>query len=194
MPTIRSGDWMGFGAWATIPVRRGSGAPEAERSEPMYATRIDLPDKLRSKLEQLLNSRLADALDLESASKQAHWNVKGPNFIALHQLFDQLHGNIEQHVDTIAERITALGGRAHGTVQAAAGASSLAPYPLNLSDGVEHLEALSERLADFGRKVRAAIDASAQLGDADTADLFTGVSRDADKYLWLLEAHLHGGR
>jgi len=160
----------------------------------MYATRIDLPDQLRSKLEKLLNSRLADALDLEAASKQAHWNVKGANFIALHELFDQLHGNIEQHVDSIAERITALGGRAHGTVHAAAGASSLAPYPLNISDGVEHLEALSERLADFGKKVRAAIDASAHLGDADTADLFTGVSRDADKYLWFLEAHLQGGR
>jgi len=160
----------------------------------MYTTRIDLPHKLRGKLEKLLNSRLADALDLESASKQAHWNVKGANFIALHELFDQLHGSVEQHVDSIAERITALGGSAHGTVHAAAGASSLAPYPLNISDGVEHLEALSERLADFGKKVRAAIDVSAQLGDADTADLFTGVSRDADKYLWFLEAHLQGGR
>ena len=160
----------------------------------MYTTRIDLPHKLRSKLEKLLNSRLADALDLESASKQAHWNVKGANFIALHELFDQLHGSVEQHVDSIAERITALGGSAHGTVHAAAGASSLAPYPLNISDGVEHLEALSERLADFSKKVRAAIDVSAQLGDADTADLFTGVSRDADKYLWFLEAHLQGGR
>jgi starvation-inducible DNA-binding protein len=160
----------------------------------MYTTRIDLPYKLRSKLEKLLNSRLADALDLESASKQAHWNVKGANFIALHELFDQLHGSVEQHVDSIAERITALGGSAHGTVHAVAGASSLAPYPLNISDGVEHLEALSERLADFGKKVRAAIDVSAQLGDADTADLFTGVSRDADKYLWFLEAHLQGGR
>jgi starvation-inducible DNA-binding protein len=160
----------------------------------MYTTRIDLPHKLRGKLEKLLNSRLADALDLESASKQAHWNVKGANFIALHGLFDQLHGSIEQHVDCIAERITALGGNAHGTVHAAAVASSLAPYPLNISDGVEHLEALSERLADFGKKVRAAIDVSAQLGDADTADLLTGVSRDADKYLWFLEAHLQGGR
>ena len=160
----------------------------------MYTTRIDLPHKLRGKLEKLLNSRLADALDLESASKQAHWNVKGANFIALHELFDQLHGSVEQHVDSIAERITALGGSAHGTVHAAAGASSLAPYPLNISDGVEHLEALSERLADFGKKVRAAIDVSAQLSDADTPDLFTGVSRDADKDLWFLEAHLQGGR
>jgi starvation-inducible DNA-binding protein len=160
----------------------------------MDTTRNDLPARQRGKLEKLLNARLADALDLQSASKQAHWNVKGPHFIALHELFDQLHGSIEQHVDTIAERIAALGGSAHGTVQACARTSSLAPYPLHISDGVEHLEALSDRLADFGRKVRAAIPAADQLGDADTADLFTGVSRDADKYLWFLEAHLQGRR
>jgi starvation-inducible DNA-binding protein len=160
----------------------------------MYTTRIDLPVKLRSKLHKLLNERLADALDLESASKQAHWNVKGANFIALHGLFDQLHQRIEQHVDDIAERITALGGTAHGTVQAVARASSLAAYPLDISDGVAHLAALSERLAEFGKKIRAAIELSDRLGDADTADLFTGVSRDSDKYLWLLEAHLQGGR
>jgi starvation-inducible DNA-binding protein len=169
----------------------------------MSSTRNDLPARQRAKLEQLLNARLADALDLASASKQAHWNVKGPNFIALHELFDQLHGNIEQHVDTIAERIAALGGSAHGTVQAAAGASSLSPYPLHISDGVEplhisdgveHLQALADRLADFGRKIRAAIAAAEQMGDADTADLFTAVSRDADKYLWFLEAHLTGQR
>jgi starvation-inducible DNA-binding protein len=165
-----------------------------QRSEGMYTTRNDLPARLRGKLEKLLNARLADALDLESASKQAHWNVKGPNFIALHELFDQLHTSVEQHVDTIAERITALGGTAHGTVQAVAGASSLVPYPQHISDGVEHLEALCDRLADFGKKIRAAIQVSDQLGDADTADLFTGVSRDADKYLWFLEAHLQGKR
>jgi starvation-inducible DNA-binding protein len=160
----------------------------------MYNTRNDLPARLRGKLETLLNARLADALDLESASKQAHWNVKGAHFIALHELFDQLHGNIEQHVDTIAERISALGGTAHGTVQDVASASSLAPYPRNISGGVEHLAALAQRLADFGKKIRAAIQTADELGDADTADLFTGVSRDADKYLWFLEAHLQGGR
>jgi starvation-inducible DNA-binding protein len=160
----------------------------------MYSTRNDLPARLRGKLETLLNARLADALDLESASKQAHWNVKGPNFIALHELFDQVHTNIEQHVDSIAERITALGGIAHGTVQAAASASSLAPYPQSISDGVEHLQALSDRLGDFGGKIRAAIQAADALGDADTADLFTAVSRDADKYLWFLEAHLPAKR
>jgi starvation-inducible DNA-binding protein len=153
----------------------------------MYATRNDLPQQLRSKLEKLLNARLADGLDLEAATKQAHWNVKGPNFIALHELFDEVHTNIEAHVDTIAERITALGGTAHGTVQAAARSSSLVPYPEDLAEGIAHL-------ADFGKKNRAAVSESEDLGDADTADLFTGISRDVDKYLWLLEAHLNGKR
>jgi starvation-inducible DNA-binding protein len=156
----------------------------------MYPTRNDLVPQLRGKLEKLLNLRLADALDLESATKQAHWNVKGPNFIALHELFDKVHTNIEEQVDTIAERITALGGTALGTVQAAARGSSLVPYPEDLSEGVAHLEALSDRLADFGKKSRAAIAESEDLGDADTADLFTGISREVDKYLWFLEAHL----
>jgi starvation-inducible DNA-binding protein len=158
----------------------------------MYSTRIDLAAKLRTSIGTLLNARLADALDLESATKQAHWNVKGANFIALHELFDELHGNLETHVDTIAERITALGGVALGTVQAVARASSLAPYPENIAGGVEHLEALSERIADFGKKIRAAIDSADKLGDAGTADLFTAISRDVDKYLWFLEAHLQG--
>lgn len=160
----------------------------------MYTTRNDLPAKQRGKLEKLLNARLAAALDLHSATKQAHWNVKRPNFIALHELFDQVHTSIEQHVDTIAERISAIGGTAYGTVQAAARASSLAPYPQHISDGVEHREALSDRLGEFGKKIRAAIQASDQLGDAVTADLCTGVSRDADKYLWFLKAHLQGKR
>jgi starvation-inducible DNA-binding protein len=155
----------------------------------MASTRNDLPAKTRTAAARLLNARLADALDLESATKQAHWNVKGPHFIALHKLFDELHSVVEEHVDTIAERITALGGVALGTVQAAAHASSLEPYPLDISAGSAHLEALADRLADFGKKARAAIEQASALGDADTADLFTAVSRDADKYLWFLEAH-----
>jgi starvation-inducible DNA-binding protein len=160
----------------------------------MHPTRNDLPARNRARLEKLLNERLADALDLEAATKQAHWNVKGPNFIALHELFDQLHGNVEEHVDTIAERISALGGTPLGTIAAVARASSLSPYPLDLSEGPAHVAALADRLADFGRKVRAAIAASAKLNDADTSDLFTAVSRDVDKYLWFLEAHLQAAR
>lgn len=160
----------------------------------MYSTRIDLDAKLRGRSVKLLNARLADALDLESATKQAHWNVKGPHFIALHKLFDELHTNVEEHVDTIAERITALGAVALGTVQAAARASTLEPYPEDISEGTQHLEALSQRLADFGKKVRAAIAEADKRGDAGTSDLFTQVSRDVDKYLWFLEAHLQAKR
>lgn len=160
----------------------------------MHPTRNDLSARIRARIEKLLNQRLADALDLEAATKQAHWNVKGPNFIALHELFDQLHGNVEEHVDTIAERISALGGTPLGTVAAVARATSLSPYPLDLSEGPAHVAALADRLADFGRKVRAAIAAAAKLDDAGTSDLFTAISRDVDKYLWFLEAHLQAAR
>jgi starvation-inducible DNA-binding protein len=160
----------------------------------MHPTRNDLPARSRVRLEKLLNQRLADALDLEAAAKQAHWNVKGPNFIALHELFDQLHGNVEEHVDTIAERISALGGTPLGTIAAVARATSLAPYPLDLSEGPAHVVALADRVADFGRKARAAIAATAKLDDADSSDLFTAISRDVDKYLWFLEAHLQAAR
>jgi starvation-inducible DNA-binding protein len=156
----------------------------------MHATRNNMPLKLRSRIENLLNARLADALDLAAQAKQAHWNVKGPNFIALHELFDQLHDVVGGHVDTLAERITALGGTARGTVQTVARSSALAAYPEDISGGREHLTALAERLADFGARVRAAIDAADKLADAGTADLFTGISRELDQQLWLIEAHL----
>ena len=157
----------------------------------MYKTKIDLSEKIRRNVILILNDRLADAIDLQSQVKQAHWNVKGPNFIALHELFDQVHGNIEEHVDSLAERITALGGTALGTLGAAARGSSLAPYPESISAGPAHVAALADRLADFGRKVRQAIAAANKLDDADSADLFTAISRDVDKYLWFLEAHLN---
>jgi starvation-inducible DNA-binding protein len=156
----------------------------------MHKTRIDLPEKARRKVADLLNARLADAIDLQTQAKQAHWNVKGPNFIALHELFDDIAENIEEHIDTIAERVTALGGFAEGTLAMVAKRTSLDPYPSELTDGLAHVDALASALADFGRKVRRAIDESAKLKDADTSDLFTGVSRDVDKYLWFLEAHL----
>ena len=157
----------------------------------MHPTRNDLPARSRARLETLLNQRLADAIDLAAAAKQAHWNVRGPDFIALHGLFDQVHGTIEGHVDTLAERVSALGGTARGTIAAVARGSSLPPYPENHSAGPAHLAALADRMAGFGAGVRAAIAAADKLGDAGTADLFTAISRDADKQLWQLEAHLH---
>ena len=160
----------------------------------MYKTKIDLSEKIRRNVILILNDRLADAIDLQSQVKQAHWNVKGPNFIALHELFDRVAESVEEHIDELAERITALGGTAYGTIAAAARASSLAPYPENIVEGLQHVNALAAALAQFGKKIRKGIDEAGKQGDADTADLYTGISRDADKYLWFLEAHLQSGR
>ena len=160
----------------------------------MFDTRNDLPASTRTKVIELLNARLADAIDLGTQAKHAHWNVKGPSFIALHELFDQVAEHVEEHIDTIAERVTALGGTARGTLALVARATTLRPYPEDISEGLAHVDALSAVLAAFGAKVRAAIDEAARLTDADTADLFTGISRETDKDLWFLEAHLHAKR
>jgi starvation-inducible DNA-binding protein len=156
----------------------------------LHKTKIDIEKATREKIIGILNQRLADASDLKSQAKQAHWNVKGMNFIALHELFDQVSTELDPYVDDIAERITTLGGVALGTVRVAAQNSTLAEYPLEISDGASHVDALSNALADFGKKVRADIDATDELGDKDTADLFTGISRGIDKLLWFVEAHL----
>jgi len=160
----------------------------------MFDTRNDLPAGTRTRVIELLNMRLADAIDLGAQTKHAHWNVKGPNFIALHELFDKIAENVEDHIDTLAERVTALGGRAHGTLASVARTTTLKPYPEDISEGLQHVDALSGALADYGAKVRAGIEAADKLGDADTADLFTGISRENDKNLWFLEAHLHAKR
>jgi starvation-inducible DNA-binding protein len=156
----------------------------------MYKTKIDLPEKLRRNVITLLNERLAEAIDLQSQVKQAHWNVKGPNFIALHQLFDKISDVVLDQIDDIAERVTSLGGTAEGTVAVASKRSKLKNYPLSITSGKDHLFYLSTQIAAFGKTIRASIEETDKLGDADTADLFTGISRDLDKYLWFLEAHL----
>lgn len=160
----------------------------------MHNTRIDLAAKTRARLAGLLNARLADAIDLRLQAKQAHWNVKGPQFIALHELFDKLAGELEGYVDDMAERITALGGIAEGTLQAVAGRTKLDAYPLDIGEGRAHLDALAAAYARYAKAVRKAIDEADKAGDADTSDLFTGVSRGVDKALWLLEAHLQADR
>ncbi len=156
----------------------------------MYKTKNSLPESVRTQSIALLGKNLALAIDLSLQTKQAHWNVKGPNFIALHELFDKVSDEIREFVDLIAERITTLGGTAEGTIQAIGPRTTLPAYSLTISSGPQHLEALSSALAAFGASVRAAIDESAGFGDADTADLFTEVSRETDKQLWFLEAHL----
>ena len=156
----------------------------------MHNTKIDIDKGSREKLVAILNQRLADASDLKSQAKQAHWNVKGMSFIALHELFDRVSTELDPIVDDLAERVTTLGGTALGTVRVAANNSTLPEYPLEISDGPDHVEALSTVLADFGKKVRADIDVTDGLGDKDTADLLTGVSRSIDKLLWFVEAHI----
>jgi starvation-inducible DNA-binding protein len=153
-------------------------------------TRHDLPDNCRKAMIALLNARLADAIDLRLALKQAHWNVKGPNFIALHEMFDQMQVRVNGFVDEIAERAVTLGGQALGTTQTVANGSQLAAYPTAIVAERAHIEALAERVALFAKLVRQAIDAADEAGDKDTADLFTGVSKQMDMDLWFLEAHL----
>lgn len=158
----------------------------------MFKTSIDIPEKRRVELIALLNARLADTLDLKLQTKHAHWNVKGPQFQQLHELFDAIATRLEEHSDLIAERITALGGMANGTTRQIAAASTLAEYDLHATAGTEHVRALASRLSRLAAAVRAAIDESTRLGDLSTADLFTEISRAADKDLWFLEAHLAG--
>ena len=156
----------------------------------MYKTKNDISEKTRMATVAILNARLADAIDLMHQAKQAHWNVKGPNFIALHKLFDEIVDAAEEYMDLLAERVVQLGGTAEGTIQVAAQRSVLKEYPLQMSAERDHVAALSSALAAFGKSVRQAIDQSDELGDRDTADIFTEISRGTDKYLWFVEAHL----
>ena len=160
----------------------------------MFKTKNDLSKATRVKAIELLNARLADCIDLQTQSKQAHWNVKGPSFIALHELFDKVNEAVEGYVDEIAERAVQLGGVAEGTARMAAKRSTLTEYPANAADGPTHVEALSSALAAFGKAARKAIDQANELNDADTADLFTEVSRGIDKWLWFVEAHQQAER
>ena len=157
----------------------------------MFKTKNDIPETTRVKVVELLNARLADCIDLQTQTKQAHWNVKGPNFIALHELFDGINEEVEDYVDDIAERAAQLGGVAEGTARMVAKRSSLREYPANAVDGHSHVDALSATLVTFGRSARKAIDRANELGDLDTADVVTEISRGIDKWLWMVEAHLH---
>lgn len=160
----------------------------------MFKTKNDLPEATRVKVIDLLNARLADAIDLQTQTKQAHWNVKGSNFIALHELFDKVNEDVEEYVDDIAERAVQLGGVADGTARSVAKRTSLMEYPATAVDGRSHVEALSSVLAVFGKAARKAIGDANDLSDLDTADLFTEISRGVDKWLWFVEAHLQAER
>ena len=155
-----------------------------------YQTHNDLSSNAKSISIGVLNARLADAIDLALLTKQAHWNIKGPQFIALHEMIDGFRTELDEHVDTMAERVVQLGGTALGTTQAVSAGSTLAPYPTDIYAADDHLVALIERYGKLASAARAAIDETDNAGDADTADLFTAFSRALDKNLWFLEAHL----
>ncbi|AUC60223.1 starvation-inducible DNA-binding protein [Cyanobacterium sp. HL-69] len=157
----------------------------------LYSTRLDLNEEVRDKVATLLNQTLATTLDLKTHTKQAHWNVKGKDFYQLHNFFDEMAGELEGYVDMVAERVTALASVALGTAKVAATNSVLEEYPLTAVTGEEHLKALADRYAAYGAHLRKAIDITDGLGDADTADLYTEISRTIDMRLWFIEAHLH---
>ena len=155
-----------------------------------YDTSNDLPERVREQVIDLLNQRLADAIDLGTQTKQAHWNVKGPHFIALHKLFDEIHHAVEDYVDLLAERVVQLGGIAVGTARMVAERSELSEYPNAIAGGSEHVTALASALAEFGGHVRRAITETGDWGDQGSADICTEISRGVDKWLWFTEAHV----
>jgi len=169
-------------------------ATASEDAPVLYRTKNDLPEAARREAIGLLNQRLADGINLQLQCKQAHWNVKGPTFIALHELFDQVHGATLEYTDLIAERVVQLGGVAEGTVGVVATRSEIVDYPLRLTSGKEHVAALSDALSAFGRTVRIGIEEMNELEDADSADILTEISRGVDKWLWFVEAHQQGER
>lgn len=156
----------------------------------MFFTQNDIPDGEREALVELLNQTLADTTDLLTQTKYAHWNVKGPNFYQLHLLFDELADELFEHGDEVAERATALGGEARGTVRMSAANSRIPEIGTGAVTGLEYVEALANNLALHASNLRSGIDAAMSHGDQDTADLLTELSRETDKYLWFLEAHL----
>ena len=166
-------------------------SPVIPLAEPtaLYETENDISVNRRVELVGLINQRLASAVDLQLQMKQAHWNVKGPNFIGLHELFDKVAEAVEDYVDTIAERVVQLGGIAEGTVRMAGSRSRLGEYPTDIAEGSAHVEAVARALSTFGKEARDTIDEANALDDAASADLFTEVARGIDKWLWFVEAH-----
>lgn len=155
-----------------------------------HGSHNSLPTNVKSTSIAILNKVLAEGIDLALLTKQAHWNLKGPRFIAIHLMLDQFRDNLDEHVDTVAERVVQLGGQAVGTVQGVAAATKLAPYPVDATDENVHLAELVERYAQVATAAREGIDQTDEAGDPDSADILTGFSRTLDKSLWFLESHL----
>ena len=148
-----------------------------------------LEDNARKTAISELQACMSDGLSLSMSLKQAHWNLKGPNFIAVHELLDGVKTRLDPNIDDMAERIQQLDGTAVGTVEEVARATRLEPYPTNLTSAEDHLREVADRLRAYGERVRSAIDTVDEAGDADSADILTAASRQADKDLWFIEAH-----
>lgn len=157
---------------------------------PQHKTLNDVKSNAKSLSIDVLNARLAEGIDLSLMTKQAHWNLRGMQFIAVHEMLDKFRDELDEHVDTIAERVVQLGGTAFGTLQNTVAKTGLPAYPTDIFDVKDHLEALATRYGLVAKAARAAIDATDEAGDADTADIFTTYSRALDKALWFIEAHI----
>lgn len=156
----------------------------------MHKTSVAIALQVRKPLIDLLNKRLADAVDLSVQAKLAHWNVRGPHFIALHELFDKVADMAQEHADSLAERLAQLGGIAKATLQETVKATSLPAADSSLSGHKEVVTSLSKAIATYANNLREAIDESATKGDQVTSDIFTQLNGEADKNLWFVEAHL----
>ena len=171
---------------AKSPVKPSSSGKPAAAQPPG----IDLASNTKKAMIDLCNARLAESLDLSLLTKQAHWNIKGPTFIAVHELLDSLRAELDIHTDTIAERVAQLDGIALGTVQTVARDTTLPAYPTDIRKIPDHLAALVARYGQAATDARKAIDTADEAGDVDTSDIFTAYSRALDKALWFLKSHL----
>jgi len=163
---------------------------EKMENHEMFTSKIDIPVETREKIISMLNQQLADMFDLYSQTKHAHWNVKGPNFFMLHELFDKLAEKLEKSIDKVAERATALSGIAMGTVRMAAGASRLSDFSTEACDGLSMVEKLAGQYAKVAASTRAAAHSADEMEDLSTTELLTALSLELDKALWFLESHL----
>ena len=176
------------------PAQRSTRVNRDAAATQLFATKNELSPNTRVQVSELLNQRLADCIDLQTQCKQAHWNVKGPNFIALHKLFDEINEDVEEYVDLLAERIVQLGGVAQGTARVVAARSRLDEYRSQTITGEDHVDALSSALASFGHETRMGINEADELDDPATADILTEITRGIDKWLWFVEAHQQNSR
>lgn len=156
----------------------------------MYKSPSHLSEEVRTKIADTLNARLADGLDLHSQIKVAHWNIKGPQFAALHPLFETFAVSLAAFNDSIAERAVTLGARAYGTVRHVAKASGLPDYPQDTSRDLEHVRLLAERFEKYLDNVRQSRSVAEKQNDTDTVDLFTGIVTELEKNAWFLRASL----